>query len=65
MAWMQTPLTGRIQPPDTLPGLKNFYMAGMWALPAGLPVGAVTGRWVVQKLCRRDRREFRTGPEIG
>lgn len=65
MAWMQTPLTGRIQPPDTLPGLKNFYMAGMWALPAGLPVGAVTGRWVVQKLCRRDRREFRTEPEIG
>ena len=63
MAWMPTPETGRIQPPDTLPGLRDFHQVGMWALPAGIPVGAVTGRWVIQKLCRRDGREFRTGAE--
>ena len=63
MAWMPTPQTGRIQPPRVLPGLKDFHMVGMWALPAGIPVGAVTGRWVVQKLCRQDRREFKTAAE--
>ncbi|HSV57107.1 MAG TPA: hypothetical protein VLH39_08400, partial [Magnetospirillaceae bacterium] len=61
MSWTQTPQTGRIHGPETLPGLQDFYQAGMWVLPAGVSMGAVTGRWAVQRLCRRDRKEFRTG----
>jgi phytoene dehydrogenase-like protein len=32
-------------PPGTLPGLKNFIMAGQWVSPGGgLPSGLMSGR---------------------
>jgi phytoene dehydrogenase-like protein len=43
----------------TLPGLENFYMAGQWVEPGGgVPAAAMSGRQVMQKLCRRDGRRF-------
>lgn len=46
--------------PKTLPGLANFYMAGQWVqVGGGLPSGLSTGREVVQKMCRQDRRKFK------
>ncbi len=45
----------------TLPGLKNFYMAGQWVEPGGgVPTAAMSGRNVIQILCKRDRRAFVT-----
>jgi phytoene dehydrogenase-like protein len=45
----------------TLPGLHNFYMAGQWVEPGGMaPVVAVSGRNVVQMICRHDGRPFVT-----
>ena len=45
----------------TLPGLKNFYMAGQWVEPGGgVPTAAMSGRNVIQILCKRDRRTFVT-----
>lgn len=42
-----------------LPGLKNFYMCGQWVEPGGgLPTGVMSGRRLVQALCREDRRRF-------
>ena len=38
----------------TLPGLSNFYLAGQWVTSAGaLVMNALSGRTVVQKICKR------------
>jgi phytoene dehydrogenase-like protein len=46
---------------QTLPGLQHFYMCGQWVEPGGgLPTGVMSGRRLVQALCKQDRRKFRT-----
>ena len=45
----------------TLPGLKNFYMAGQWVEPGGsVPLAAQSARNVIQLICHADGREFTT-----
>jgi phytoene dehydrogenase-like protein len=45
-----------------LPGLNNFYMAGMWTqVGGGVPTAALTARQVVELMCRADSRKFVTG----
>ncbi len=45
----------------TLPGLKNFYMAGQWVEPGGtVPIVAMSGRNVIQMICHADQRPFIT-----
>jgi phytoene dehydrogenase-like protein len=59
--WMfdRQALTTRI--PQTLPGLKNFYMAGQWVSPGGgLPSGLITARIAIKKICKQEKIEFRT-----
>jgi phytoene dehydrogenase-like protein len=47
--------------PRTLPGLNNFYMAGQWVEPGGgIPAVTVSGRNVIQLICKADRRKFTT-----
>jgi phytoene dehydrogenase-like protein len=42
----------------TLPGLKNFYMCGQWLFPGGgLPPAALSGKWVMQLICK-DKKKF-------
>jgi phytoene dehydrogenase-like protein len=57
--WLPTPrLLGR-RFPRTLPRLQNFYMAGHWVEPGGgLPPAALSGRYVAQLICARDRKAF-------
>lgn len=44
-----------------LPGLADFHMIGQWLAPGGgLPPAALHGREVIQALCAREKREFRT-----
>ncbi len=61
--WQVTPKTwmfGQVMK-KTLPGLDNFYMAGQWVEPGGgLPAVAMSGRNVIQIICRRERKKFRT-----
>jgi phytoene dehydrogenase-like protein len=59
--WLPTPqLLGR-KFPRTLPGLKNFYMAGHWVEPGGgLPPAALSGRYAAQMICARDGKQFAT-----
>ena len=46
--------------PKTLPGLEGFYMAGQWVEPGGgVPAVAVSGRNVIQIICKREGRAFR------
>ncbi len=50
-------------PKKTLPGLKNFYMAGQWVEPGGgLPVGLLSGRNVTQLICHADGKPFKVIP---
>ncbi len=47
--------------PKTLPGLKNFWMAGQWVEPGGtVSLAAASGRNVIQLICAQDKRPFRT-----
>ena len=57
--WMVTPENATMNMSKTLPGLDCFYMAGQWVQPGGgLPSGAMTGRYAIQFLCKRDKKPF-------
>jgi len=61
IGWQVTSSTYRIRIPKSLPGLGNFLMCGQWvSVGGGLPVGVMTGRHVIQILCKKDKREFVT-----
>jgi phytoene dehydrogenase-like protein len=46
--------------PKTLPGLKDFYMAGHWVEPGGtVTLAAASGRTVMQSICHADGINFR------
>jgi phytoene dehydrogenase-like protein len=61
--WQVTPKTwnfGKLMK-KTLPGLENFYMAGQWVEPGGgLPAVAMSGRNVIQILCKKEKKKFAT-----
>jgi len=45
----------------TLPGLERFHMIGQWVEPGGgLPGVAITGRNLIQILCKQDGKPFAT-----
>ncbi|MHC1781667.1 MAG: phytoene desaturase family protein [Anaerolineaceae bacterium] len=45
----------------TLPGLKNFYMAGQWVEPGGgIPTAGMAGRKLISGLCKQNRKPFIT-----
>ena len=57
--WLPTPhiLGRRIS--YTLPGLKDFYMAGHWVVAGGgLPSAALSGRYVAQMICAGKGKVF-------
>jgi phytoene dehydrogenase-like protein len=57
--WLMTPATILTKVPDTLPGLEDFYMIGQWTAPGGgLPSGLMTGKSVIQKICKANGMEF-------
>jgi phytoene dehydrogenase-like protein len=59
--WLVTPQTWKFRMKKNLPGLDNFYLAGQWVEPGGgVPSAAMSGRNVIQLLCKRDRKPFVT-----
>jgi phytoene desaturase len=43
-----------------LPGLDNFYMTGQWLMPpGGLPTAVMTGKWTIQRMCKKENMEFK------
>jgi len=65
--WLPTVKTFGIIMNKTLPGLSNFYMCGQWVEPGGgVPIAAISGRNIIQHICRKDKRRFHTSiPKIG
>jgi phytoene dehydrogenase-like protein len=58
--WLMTPKHITLQLPQTLPGLRNFYMAGHWISPGGgLPSGLLTGRKAIKMICKKEGIRFR------
>ena len=44
-----------------LPGLSGFHMVGQWTVPfSGTVMAALSGRQLIQLLCKKDRRPFVT-----
>ncbi len=63
IGWAMTPerLGGYVK--KTLPGLKNFYMAGQWLEPGGgVPIAVHSARQTVQLLCHQDGKAFQVLP---
>lgn len=59
--WQITPGNWKKFMKKTLPGLRDFYMCGQWVEPGGgIPAVAMSGRNVVQIICKKDRRKFST-----
>jgi phytoene dehydrogenase-like protein len=59
--WLPRPGDFTKRMSKTLPGLDNFYMAGQWVEPGGgLPTAAMSGRNVMQIICKKDKRPFVT-----
>ncbi len=45
--------------PKTLPGLRNFYLAGQWVEPGGtVTLAAASGKNAIQMICRQDGKDF-------
>jgi len=48
----------------TLPGLSGLYMVGQWTAPfTGAVIAALSGRHLIQLLCRQDKTPFLTSAE--
>jgi phytoene dehydrogenase-like protein len=62
--WLVTPQNASVMMRpmrQTLPGLRTFYMCGQWVEPGGgLPSGVMSGRRLVQALCKEDGGAFKT-----
>ena len=44
---------------NTLPGLKNFYLAGQWLFPGGgLPPSALSGKSAIRQICQTEKKSF-------
>jgi phytoene dehydrogenase-like protein len=58
--WMPSNFFAASPVKNTLPGLKNFYMAGHWTMPGGgLPTALLSGRNIAQILCKNDKKVFK------
>jgi phytoene dehydrogenase-like protein len=59
--WLPTPRVLGRPISSTLPGLKNFYMAGHWVVAGGgLPSAAISGRYAAQMICAQFKKKFVT-----
>jgi phytoene dehydrogenase-like protein len=63
--WKLTPDQAGDAIPRTLPGLENFWMVGQWVYSGGgVPAGVATGREVIWKQCKKDKKVFTTRPVL-
>jgi len=60
--WYVTPDNmGNGEPIRTLPGLEGLQMIGQWTAPfMGTVMSALSGRQVIQLMCKKDGRKFNT-----
>ena len=47
-----------MKPQYELPGLDDFYMIGQWVKGFGAPTAALSGKEVIQNICKADGTKF-------
>ena len=64
--YITTDNLGSMRMKRTLPGLDRLYMVGHWTAPfTGTIMAALSGRQLIQVLCRKERRKFVTRTDAG
>ncbi len=59
MSFVTTPSGKQIKMKGKLKGIKNLYVAGQWTnSPGGLPVAAASGKFVVQRILKSQKRDI-------
>ena len=59
--WYITPENMKRTFRRTLPGLANLYMVGQWTAPfTGATIAALSGRQLIELLCRKNKTDFVT-----
>ncbi len=60
MAYTTTVKAKRLMHNGFIPGLNNVIMSGQWLMPSGgLPVALITGKWAVERICKKDNVNWR------
>jgi len=60
--WQPTTKTFGLRMKKTLPGLRNFYMAGQWVEPGGgVPAVVFSARSAMRIVCKHFKRKFTPG----
>jgi phytoene dehydrogenase-like protein len=55
MSFMMTPKSKAMMHSGKIKGLKNCYLTGQWLQPpGGLPVAVTTGKFTVQRICKKE-----------
>ncbi|WP_238883147.1 NAD(P)/FAD-dependent oxidoreductase [Clostridium sp. YIM B02551] len=59
MAFDMLPNVKKLNHGGIIKGINNLYVAGQWiSTPGGLPTAVVSGKWAIQKVCRREKVKF-------
>lgn len=62
-AWMTygtTPGSKQMMLDGRIKGVDNLFLAGQWLMPpGGLAIAMVTGKWAVQRLCKKEKLPYR------
>ncbi len=59
MSWAPTPESKIRSLSGKLKGLRNFYMTGQWTMLPGINGGVITGKWVIQRICKDLKVSFK------
>lgn len=59
MSFVPTPKSEQMIHDGKIKGIKSLYMTGQWLMPpGGLPVALITGKWVIQRICEKEKVHF-------
>lgn len=59
MSFVTTPKGKQLVHNGKIKGIKNLFMAGQWLMsPGGLPSALITGKWAIQRICKKEDIEF-------
>ncbi len=60
MSFILTPFAAKQTSRGTFPHIRNLFLAGQWLQPpGGLPNAVVTGRFAIQRICKRAHIKFK------
>lgn len=60
MAYTTTVHAKQLMHNGFIPGLNHVIMSGQWLMPSGgLPVALITGKWAVERICKKDKKNWR------